>query len=202
MNSSPLPTDVLLLRLSGAQPSWQELRQRLAASATLRELGATPCRQAWSEASGQAYVYLDLPERIALSAQALRGIADLMESGAPLTVSRLSLMQALDGASHDQHAGTHYAVEMTPQAGWETELQHWYAREHLPGLARVPGCVRALRFWNHDQGPRSLACYDLVDEHVMGSQPWLEVRGTAWSSRVRPRSTETARTMFTLHDGD
>ena len=63
-------------------------------------------------------------------------------------------------------------------------------------LAAVPGCILAQRYYNHDQGPYSLACYDLVAEQVLGSPPWLAVRGTPWSDIVRPHFTNTRRTMF------
>jgi hypothetical protein len=102
------------------------------------------------------------------------------------------------GASLGEAPAFHYTVEMTPEAGWGLELQRWYDIEHLPGLAGVPGCVRARRYWNYDEGPRSLACYDLVDKAVMGSEPWLAVRASQWSSRMRPRFTQTSRTMFTI----
>ena len=76
------------------------------------------------------------------------------------------------------------------------EIARWYNTEHMPGLAAVPGCVRASRFINHDHGPLSYACYDLVAQETLGSEPWLAVRHTDWSSRARPHFTNTRRTMF------
>ena len=87
---------------------------------------------------------------------------------------------------------------MDPEAGWMPELSSWYDTEHMPGLATVPGCVGASRFLNHDQGPQSLACYDLVTQETLGSTAWLAVRETEWSSRMRPHFTNTIRTMFDL----
>lgn len=197
--SEHLPTDAVLLRLHGTPPPWHTLRQRLAATAACQVLGATVGRCAWVQASGLGYVYLQLPERIALSHAALDGLSDIGEAGTPVAVARLALMHDRPGASQGQLPTCHYAVEMTPEPGWETELQQWYDREHLPGLASVPGCVHARRYWNHDDGPRSLACYDLVNTQTMGSAPWLQVRDTEWSSRMRPRFTGTVRTMFSLH---
>jgi len=60
----------------------------------------------------------------------------------------------------------------------------------------VPGCVGASRYLNHDHGPASLACYDLVAEDTLGSPAWLAVRATDWSSRTRPHFVGTRRTMF------
>jgi hypothetical protein len=66
----------------------------------------------------------------------------------------------------------------------------------MPGLASVPGCVLARRYLNADGGPLSYACYDLEAPEVLGSPPWLAVRHTEWSSRVRPQFRDTLRTMF------
>ena len=102
------------------------------------------------------------------------------------------------GASATTPAVFHYVVEMDPETGWMPELSSWYDTEHMPGLALVPGCVRASRYVNHDHGPLSLACYDLVTQETLGSPPWLAIRETEWSSRMRPRFTNTIRTMFDL----
>ena len=80
--------------------------------------------------------------------------------------------------------------------GWLDEMMRWYDREHMPGLAAVPGCVRAQRFINLDAGPKSFACYDLVTRDTLGSPPWLAVRNSEWSGRVRPNFRNTKRTMF------
>ncbi len=66
----------------------------------------------------------------------------------------------------------------------------------MPGLAAVEGNVHARRYLNHDAGPLSLACYDLLSPDVLGCPAWLKVRGTAWSDITRPHFTNTLRTMF------
>ena len=76
----------------------------------------------------------------------------------------------------------------------EADFNAWYDREHLPGLASVPGTVRAMRFRNVDDHPRYHACYDLVRRETLGSLPWLAVRGTPWSDRVRPAFFNIRRT--------
>jgi hypothetical protein len=78
----------------------------------------------------------------------------------------------------------------------ETDFNRWYDREHLPGLASVPGTVRAWRFRNVAGSPRYHACYDIVSPFTVGSPPWIAVRNTAWSQRVRPAFRNTTRTMF------
>ena len=112
------------------------------------------------------------------------------------TVSRLSLLTDLPGASVGTEAPYHYVVETDVLTECEADFNAWYDREHLPGLASVPGTVRAMRFRNLDDHPRYCACYDLVRRETLGSSPWLAVRGTPWSDRVRPAFFNTRRTMF------
>nr|WP_308340281.1 hypothetical protein [Variovorax sp. ZS18.2.2] len=95
-----------------------------------------------------------------------------------------------------ERPGLHYVVETDPETGWLDEISRWYDTEHMPGLAAVPGCVRAMRFLNRGAGPLSLACYDLLREDVLGSPPWRAARATAWSDIARPHFTNTKRTMF------
>ena len=78
---------------------------------------------------------------------------------------------------------------------FEDELNAWYAQEHLPGLAAVPGTIRAARYIDATGSPRYYACYDLAGVHPLASAEWLAVRATPWSARVRPAFRNTRRTM-------
>ncbi|MDE2607873.1 MAG: hypothetical protein KGL68_18340 [Burkholderiales bacterium] len=182
------------------------VRCRLAGAEGLRDAALRFCtdsrlqlqRAAWSPASGWAYAYArpsDPIERAEVAPLAWRW-ESLCPSAQDVDVSRLKRLQDLPGASSGERPTRHYVVETDPEAGWEEELAHWYQQEHLPGLASVPGCVQASRFVNLDAGPSSHACYGLVTEAVLGGPPWLAVRGTEWSSRVRPHFTNTRRTMM------
>lgn len=137
------------------------------------------------------YVYVDgdtggLPEVQARLAE--------LFPGAQARVLHLTL--DLAGASAGADAPWHYIVETDVLPEAEADLNAWYDQEHLPGLASVPGTVRAQRFECRDAGPRYLACYDLQTRETFGSPPWLAVRATDWSSRVRPSFRNTRRTMF------
>jgi len=198
MSSDHAPTDVILMRMRGCEPDWVGLIHALTATSVWAELRASVGRCAWNDESNLGYLYVELPWRVALSMAEVSPLREAGQSGRTVELSRLTLMRDEQGADPHGAPIAHYTVEMTPEAGWEVELQRWYDTEHLPGLARVPGCVRARRFWNRDAGPRSIACYDLLDASVMGSREWLAVRQTAWSSRARPHFTETVRTMFTV----
>ena len=102
----------------------------------------------------------------------------------------------LAGASHGQDAPWHYVVETDVTPEQDDDLNAWYDQEHLPGLAGVPGTVRAERYLCGEGSPRYHACYDLHTQETFGSPPWLAVRATDWSSRVRPAFRNTQRTMF------
>ncbi|XAH22761.1 hypothetical protein AAFF27_22645 [Xylophilus sp. GW821-FHT01B05] len=201
MSLDQVPTDVVLLRFGGRSDPVEPFDERWAGTRIHEKLNCTVARRAWSAHAGIAYVYLQLPNRTAFSRRSLDALAEDARAacnGASVTASRLTLMQDLAGASSHELALFHYVVEMTPEPDWEIELQCWYDNEHLPGLAGVPGCVRAQRFWNNDDELQSLACYDLIAEQTTASFEWLTVRGTAWSERVRPHFMSPVRSMFTF----
>lgn len=117
-------------------------------------------------------------------------------TGPGISWHRLKCLQRLDGASAGEIASCHYVVETDVLAEHEDDLNAWYEQEHLPGLASVPGTVRAARYLDAGGAPRYYACYDLASPDVLGNPAWLAVRGTAWSARVRPAFRNTRRTMF------
>lgn len=112
------------------------------------------------------------------------------------TVSHLRRTLTLQGASAGQASLWRYVVETDVLEEAEVDLNAWYDQEHLPGLAAVPGTVRAQRLLDEHGHPRYHACYDLATRETFGSPAWLAVRATAWSSRVRPSFRNTKRTMF------
>lgn len=155
-------------------------------------------RVAWSANAAAAYAYVTPAP--GCSQADLPGVAEAFVHHAPWALqaraSRLEQVFDTPGASAGERVRFHYVVEMDPDTGWMPEITRWYDTEHMPGLAAVPGCIRASRFLNHGHGPLSLACYDLVQEETLGSPPWLAVRGTPWSDITRPHFTNTRRTMF------
>ena len=111
----------------------------------------------------------------------------------------LQLSTDLAGPDAHREAPFHYVVETDVMPGALEDFHRWYEEEHLPGLARVPGTVRARRYVRPHPAPGQppfYACYDLMDAGVTESPPWLAVRGTAWSARVRPQFCQTRRTLF------
>jgi hypothetical protein len=143
------------------------------------------------------YFYLNAPAVISpIHAEDFLG-----ESAGAFTnieISRLVIQDSIGGYSKDLSPVNRYAVEMDPEAGWQEKLFAWYDEEHLPGLASVPGCIAAVRCINLDHSPFSIAFYDLTSPEVLGCEPWLKVRNTAWSDQVRPHFTNVRRTMFSI----
>ncbi len=197
------------MRLPADTPRWTLLQAHApegdapALAAALRALGVeqgAPLRRAAlrtartggpgaGDACGLLYAYFAGALDPAATARALPALREAR-------VSPLQPAFEAAGAAAGEAPLHHYVVETDPEAGWHDEILRWYDEEHMPGLAAVPGCVHALRALNLGAGPRSLAAYDLVHEGVLGSPPWLAVRGTAWSDRARPHFTNTRRTMF------
>jgi hypothetical protein len=116
---------------------------------------------------------------------------------AGVSLVRLQPSLVVPGASAGADAPWHYIVATDVLPEHEADFNAWYEQEHLPGLAAVPGTVQAARYVSLDgAGPRYHACYDLADRAAFNSPAWLAVRGTAWSSRVRPSFRNTLRTMY------
>jgi hypothetical protein len=192
--------DHLLLQVSTAtrqDPGLLRLAQALA------EQSPAPVglqRVAWSDESGRGYAYLKLATPTTLHADQSAVLQESLHRTAAaqttVQVSRLQRVFDAPGHSHGRVPSHHYVVEMDPEEGWMPELTRWYDTEHMPGLASVPGTVHAMRLLNHDHGPLSLACYDLDGIGTFESPPWMAVRGTPWSSQMRPHFRNTTRTMF------
>jgi hypothetical protein len=93
-----------------------------------------------------------------------------------------------------------YTVEQDVAPEHDAELNAWYAEEHLPRLAAVPGVVSARRFVAVDAGtsPRYLAAYRLERREVFESPAWIEARETRWTLRARTYFRNTRRTMRRL----
>ncbi len=194
----PRTTDFILLRCTLEDASG--LAPAAARSCAQSPWPMTLYRAAWSEETHHAVIYGRLAQRSSLTPADLEPLAALWHALCPTaSETRLDrLEQVFDSPGHSSSNTPvfHYVVEMDPDDGWMPEIARWYDTEHMPGLAAVPGCIHTKRMLNHDHGPLSLACYDLVTQETLGSPPWLAVRGTAWSDITRPHFTNTRRTMM------
>jgi hypothetical protein len=193
-------TDFILVQFSLDDASVPDLAPAAAAFCAESHMPMTLQRLAWSAEVRTAYLYFQLAERTQLDDSVLPSLLAAWGRVCPaardIRISRLEKVFDIEGHSGAETPAFHYVVEMDPDTGWMPELERWYDTEHMPGLAAVPGCIRAMRMYNHDHGPFSLACYDLVTTQTLGSSPWLAVRWTSWSDIVRPHFTNTKRTMF------
>ena len=181
--------------MAGAARAGTGVPRRLALTDGLR-----PSCVAWNPAEGRLYVYAPLAQRESIGTATLASLAQALSvdtrPAAEVALSRLERILDLPGASSTATPVIHYVVETDAEDGWMDEIARWYELEHLPGLASVPGCVRATRFVNHDGGLASLACYDLIRADVIETAPWLAVRGSQWSGQTRPHFRNTRRTLF------
>lgn len=202
MALSPSHTGAILLkckgRLGAPEAECGDVLKKLAAACL--PLGESAAMHAALEGD-ESYIYLFSREQGAvtptvLSHLAQRAGAEAIFRGVAIHASRLRPVFDVAGASSSEVPRFHYVVETNVVPEHEADLNAWYDTEHMPGLAACPGSVRARRFRNPDGSPRYHACYDLVRTETLGSEPWLAVRHTAWSDRVRPHFRDTKRTMF------
>lgn len=201
--AAAVPTDFLLFQLSLPADAGSCAPVDLAGDfARFCERSPLPLqvhRVAWSAATKTAYAYARLSQPGPLAADALPALAEQWldaSAWSRVRVSRLETVFVAPGASQGKAPVFHYIVEMDPETGWMPEITRWYDEEHMPGLAAVEGCILAMRLLNHDHGPLSLACYDLVTDQALTLPAWLAVRGSAWSDITRPHFQNTLRTMF------
>ena len=149
----------------------------------------------------ETYVYLFSRESAAVNSAVLSRAAEVAASlpaleGARIAAAKLLPVFDRPGASRTVAAQFHYVVEMDVAPEHDADLNAWYDKEHMPGLAACPGTVRARRFRNPDGSPRYHSCYDLTRAETLTTPPWLAVRATAWSDRVRPTFRNLKKTMF------
>ena len=186
--------DAIVFKCGAPVPAADRLAGAIAAAAWALPVSGVAVNQSLDGA--EAYAYLWLHEATEVAPASLARAVAAATGGATVEAQRLACLQDLPGASHGAPVAFHYVLEtdVVPEA--EGDLNDWYNQEHLPGLAAVPGTVRALRFRNLDGAPRYHSCYELARQDAFESPPWLAVRHTAWSDRVRPTFRNTKRTMF------
>jgi len=195
-------TGGILLRCAGASRPPDDFETALKKLATdCVPLAESVAAYAAVETGGEIYAYLFSREFGAVNTAALGRVAERAGSLPALkdlrvSAARLQPVFDVPGASRGEAAPFHYVVETDVAAEHEADLNAWYDGEHMPGLAACPGCVRARRFRNPGGSPRYHSCYDLVGTETLASEPWLAVRHTAWSDRVRPHFRNAQRTMF------
>jgi hypothetical protein len=134
------------------------------------------------EACGYAPAGLDL------------GVEPTALAGAQRVALRCTLQTS--GAAVGEQAPFHYVVATDVLPEHDADFNAWYDTEHLPGLAAVPGTVQAARYRCEGPGPLYHACYDLAALSAFNSAPWLAVRASDWSSRIRPQFRNTQRVMY------
>jgi hypothetical protein len=207
-----MPTDFLLFQVDASKNQASEIARAFSKFCDDSPLRLTAHRAACAIEKSQIYLYAKLPSQMGIglaACLALRAAFSLAcgqsVRESHVRVSRLQLALQPHAVSRSEIPQFHYVVETDTDDNWWDEITKWYDEEHMLGLAAVPGCISAMRLVNldakneaGDNRPRSFACYDLTSSEVLGSEPWLAVRHTAWSDRARPHFTNTLRTMMTV----
>jgi hypothetical protein len=85
---------------------------------------------------------------------------------------------------------------MNVESAAESEFNHWYESEHLPRLARVPGCLAARRFRVTSGSPRYLALYHLTHPGIVATPAWAAASDRPWTLRLRPRLSDRLRLVL------
>jgi len=188
--------DVVVFKCRAPLPAPGRSVDALTDAARSQKLPAAAVTVNLSLDGGELYAYLWLREATRFERGPLAQGFAVATGVAEVEAARHVRLQDIPGASHGATPAFHYVVETDVAPEAEGDLNDWYNQEHLPGLAAVPGAIRAQRLLNLDGAPRYHACYELVTKETLGSASWLAVRHTAWSDRVRPSFRNTKRTMF------
>lgn len=91
------------------------------------------------------------------------------------------------------------AMNVAPAA--EAEFNAWYDTEHVPRLARVPGCLAARRFRTSSGHQRYVALYHLSDPGVAASAAWKAAVETPWTLKIRDHVADMLRLVLRRYPG-
>jgi heme-degrading monooxygenase HmoA len=89
-----------------------------------------------------------------------------------------------------------FAATVAPEL--EAEFEAWYAEEHLPRMAKVPGVLRARRFRvrESEQPHKFFSIYDLKEPEVEKSQDWADAANTPWTAKLKPQMQNVIRLVL------
>jgi hypothetical protein len=79
----------------------------------------------------------------------------------------------------------------------EEEFNRWYNEEHCLLISKVPGVLRARRFFDPAGKPRYVALYDLAGPEVRNHPDWQVAVNTPWTQRIRELQGGTTRLVRT-----
>jgi heme-degrading monooxygenase HmoA len=78
----------------------------------------------------------------------------------------------------------------------EHEFNEWYNSEHIPALAKVPGCIAARRFHSTEKegaSQRYIALYHLSEPGVQETAAWKRGASSPWTDKLRPHFRDHLR---------
>ncbi len=187
-----------LIKLPGLRLTTDALCRSLAAALPAEVLSSADVQHAVAHVETYVYLQFDAAD-VEGQCKKLQVACRSQCPGAQVIAVQCTL--DLPGRSFGKKASWHYVVETDVRPEAEDDFNAWYRTEHMPGLAAVPGTIQAWRYTDSLGSPKYYAAYDLETLETFGSDPWLAVRGSDWSSRVRPNFFNTKRTMFKKDGG-
>ena len=105
-----------------------------------------------------------------------------------MTRTEYELVQSL-GDTPDGGAPYALLVRLETAPEHDPELNEWYAQEHLPALASVPGCLSAQRYRMTAGTPDSvkyLMIYEAATRETIRGNAWTKAANTDWTLHMRP----------------
>jgi hypothetical protein len=86
------------------------------------------------------------------------------------------------------------ASNVKPEA--QADVREWYAKEHIPNLAGVPGTVSARFFHSLGGTHNHIALYEIETVETCASAAWKQAIDTPWSERMRPHLGDKLRLVL------
>ena len=82
------------------------------------------------------------------------------------------------------------------QSEMEMEFNEWYNKEHIPGLLKVPGVLRAGRYVSINGSPKYFAIYEHENEFVREREDYKSRVNTEWTKKIRPHLVNSHRFLL------
>lgn len=76
------------------------------------------------------------------------------------------------------------------------DFDRWFAEEHQPALAQVPGVISARHYQTRSGPHRRFAAFHLADPGIVFSDAWHRAAASPWTDRIRSSMQETERIVF------
>lgn len=87
-----------------------------------------------------------------------------------------------------------FACNVKPEM--RDEVRKWYAEEHIPRLAHVPGVASARFFQSHAGTHNFIALYEIERASDCATDEWKAATQTPWTAKMRPHLNDVLRVVL------